>query len=133
LLKHDPQETDVGLATVHGLLRIDAGDRGLEKRTMQKILRQTETSKPFGHYHHAANDLADIYAWLNRPEEAVAWLEEAAATGFPCYSYFERDRALDPIRKHPRFVAFMRKLKPQWEYFKSTYGSNAKARSSDRQ
>jgi serine/threonine protein kinase/TolB-like protein/Tfp pilus assembly protein PilF len=133
LLKHDPQETDVTLAEVHTLLRIDAGERGFEERIRQKILDRAEPLKPFGFYRHAANDLADIYAWLNRPEEAVAWLEEAVATGFACYPYFERDRALDPIRKHPRFVAFMEKLKPQWEYFRSTYGSNFKARSSERQ
>jgi len=132
LLKHDPQETDVTLATLHSLLRIDAGERGFEKRMRQKVLKRTETLRPFAHYHHDANDVADVYARLNRPEEAVAWLEKAVATGFPCYPYFERDHALDPIRKHKRFVAFMLKLKPQWEYFKSTYGSNAKARNSDR-
>lgn len=131
LLKRDPQETDVGLATVHSLLRIDAGERGFESRIRQKILEQAEPLKPFGYYRHAANDLADIYAWLNKPEEAVAWLEEAVATGFPCYPYFELDRALDPIREHPRFVTFMQKLKPKWEYFKSAYGSNLKARSFD--
>jgi serine/threonine protein kinase/Tfp pilus assembly protein PilF len=133
LLNLDPQGTDVALATVHTLLRIDAGERGFEERVSQKILGRAGTLKSFGHYHHHTNELADIYGWLNRPEEAVAWLEETAATGFPCYPYFERDRALDPIRKHPRFVAFMQKLKPQWEYFKSAYGSNAKARSSEGQ
>jgi tetratricopeptide (TPR) repeat protein len=133
LLKLDPEGTDVAIATVHSVLRIDAGERGFAERMSQKILRQVETRKSFGHYHHDANFLADIYGWLNRPEEAVAWLEETAATGFPCYPYFERDRALDPIREHPRFVAFMQKLKPKWGYFKSAYGSNAKARSSERQ
>lgn len=113
------------------LLRIDAREPGIERR-LQKLIQQTSTMKSFGHYHHKANEIADIYGWLNRPQEAVTWLEETVATGFPCYPYFERDRALDPIRKDPRFIAFMAKLKPQWEYLKATYGANAKARSSDR-
>jgi hypothetical protein len=66
---------------------------------------------------------------LNEPEQAEAWIEETAATGFPCYPFLERDHALDPIREDPRFVAFMQKLKPLWEHFKSTYGSAAAARS----
>jgi tetratricopeptide (TPR) repeat protein len=121
LLKADPQEKNVWLVSIHTLLLADAGQgRETEKRIKEKILKQAEELKPYGHFHHVANLVADIYAQLNKPEQAVAWLEETAATGFPCYPFFEHDHALDPIRQHPRFVAFMQKLKPQWEYFKST-------------
>ena len=124
LLKADPQEKNVWLASIHTLLLADAGQgREAEKRINEKILKQAEELKPYGHFHHVANFVADIYAQLNKPEKAVAWLEETAATGFPCYPFFERDHGLDPIRQHPRFVVFIRKLKPQWEYFKSKYGS----------
>jgi TolB-like protein/DNA-binding winged helix-turn-helix (wHTH) protein len=119
--KADPQEKDVWLASVHTLLLADAGEgRGAEKRIKEKILKQGESLKRYGHFHHVANFVADIYAQLNKPEQAVTWLEETAATGFPCYPFFERDHGLDPIRQDPRFVAFMQKLKLQWEYFKST-------------
>lgn len=129
LLKADPQETDVVLASVHTLLLADAGHgREAEKRINEKILKQAEKMKPYGHFHHVANFVADIYAQLNKPELAVTWLEKTVATGFPCYPFFEHDRALDPIRQDARFVAFMQKLKPQWEYLKSTYGSNVKNR-----
>ena len=125
LLKSDPQEKDASLAVVHALLMIDAGDaRRAEEILNQKILRRAESLERYGHFHHLANDVADIYARLNRPEEAMTWLGETVSTGFPCYPYFERDRALDPIRKHPRFIAFMEKLKLQWDYFKSAYGTN---------
>ncbi len=128
-LKSDPQETeDLWLASVHTLLLADAGEgREAEKRIKEKILKQAERLKPYGHFHHTAYFVAVIYARLNKPEQAVAWLEETAATGFPCYPCFERGPGLDPIRQDPRFVAFMQKLKPQWEYFKSTYGSGATA------
>ena len=42
-----------------------------------------------------------------KADEAVRWLQEAAATGFPCYALFEIDPNLDPIRQDPRFQSFM--------------------------
>jgi len=134
LLKADPQEKFVYLACVHTLLLAEAGEsREAEKRIKGKILEQGESMKRYGHFHHVANLVADIYAQLNKPEQAVAWLEETAATGFPCYPFFERDPGLDPIRDNPRFVAFMQKLKPQWEYLRATYGSGATAPGRDNQ
>ena len=47
---------------------------------------------------------------MGRAEEAVGWLQEAASTGFPCYSLFERDPNLDPIRREPRFQALMAEM-----------------------
>jgi hypothetical protein len=58
---------------------------------------------------------------LTRPPR----VKKTAMSGFPCYPCFEHGPALGPIRQDPRFVAFMQKLKPQWEYFKATYGSGA--------
>jgi TolB-like protein/Flp pilus assembly protein TadD/predicted Ser/Thr protein kinase len=134
LLKADPQEKDVWVASVHTFLLADAGEgQEAEKRIKEQILKQGESLKRYGHFHHVANLVAGIYAQLNKPEQAVAWLEETAATGFPCYPFFERDHAFDPIRQDPRFVGFMQKLKPQWEYFKSTYGSATTARGSGNQ
>jgi len=123
MLKTDPQEKDVWTASIHTLLLADSG-RGeeAERRITEKLLRQGEGMKRFGHFHHVANLVADVYSLLGKPDLAVTWLEQTAATGFPCYPLFEHDRALDPIRQDPRFIAFMQKLKPQWEYYKHTYG-----------
>jgi tetratricopeptide (TPR) repeat protein len=102
LLKADPQERFVYLACIHTLLLADAGQGGeAEKRITEKVLKEGDSLKRFGHFHHVANLVADIYAQLNKPEQAVAWLEETAATGFPCYPLFEHDHALDPIRQGP--------------------------------
>ena len=49
-------------------------------------------------------------ARLRRAGEAVAWLREAAETGFPCYSLFARDPNLDPIRPDPEFRRFMAEM-----------------------
>ena len=59
---------------------------------------------------------------MNKPEEAITWLESAANDGFPCYVLFETDHNLDNLRQHPRFQALLTKLKQQWEYYKGVLG-----------
>jgi tetratricopeptide (TPR) repeat protein len=70
-------------------------------------LRQRNAANPS---HHAAYFAASALARMGRAEEAVGWLQEAASTGFPCYSLFERDPNLDRIRLDPRFKAFMTEM-----------------------
>ncbi|HVN92569.1 MAG TPA: winged helix-turn-helix domain-containing protein [Terracidiphilus sp.] len=123
LLAADPQEQFVFLAALHTLLLADAGQTRDAERHIPEILRQGESLKAYGHFHHLANFVAIIYAQLNKPDLAVSWLEKTAGTGFPCYPSFEKDRGLDPIRQNPRFVAFMEKRRSQWLTFKSTYGA----------
>jgi len=53
---------------------------------------------------------------MNKPEPAIKWLEAAAEDGFPCYPLFERDTNLDNLRQDARFVAFLAKLRLQWEH-----------------
>jgi len=67
-------------------------------------VRQRKAANPS---HHAAYFAASALARMGRAGEAVALLQEAASTGFPCYSLFERDPNLDPIRRDSRFQAFM--------------------------
>ncbi|MGI8813633.1 MAG: winged helix-turn-helix domain-containing protein [Pyrinomonadaceae bacterium] len=66
-------------------------------------------------YHHATYDIACINALLGNSAEAVKWLRETAATGFPSYPMFARDHYLDPIRQAPDFVQFMGEMKEQNE------------------
>ena len=67
-------------------------------------VRQRKTANPS---HHAAYFAAAALARMGKAEEAVGWLQEAAATGFPCYALFQIDPNLDPIRQDPRFQSFM--------------------------
>ena len=81
-----------------------------EPRHAQELiagLRKRTTANPS---HHAAYFAASALARMGRAEEAVAWLQEAASTGFPCYSLFERDPNLDPIRRDPHFQTFMAEM-----------------------
>jgi hypothetical protein len=57
---------------------------------------------------------------MNRPEEALRWLEVTADEGFPCYPLFEGDTNLDNLKKDPGFISFMAKQKQQWEHYNAT-------------
>ena len=67
-------------------------------------VRQRKTANPS---HHAAYFAAAAMARMRQAQEAVRWLREASATGFPCYALFEIDANLDPIRQDPAFQSFM--------------------------
>ena len=86
---------------------------------MDKIKLAIERGKGFGHFHHTAYYIACAYALMNKPEQAVKWLEAAADDGLPCYPLFGRDANLDSLRKDPRFVTFLAKQRQQWDRFKS--------------
>ena len=66
-------------------------------------------------YHHDVYAIACVYAMIGKTDEAVKWLRESAATGFPSYSAFERDRFLDRIRQSPQFIQFMADMKQLYE------------------
>ena len=74
----------------------------------EKIKSAVERGKGFGHFHHTAYHIACAYALMNKPEQAIKWLEVAAEDGFPCYPLFERDTNLDNLRQDPRFVSSWR-------------------------
>ncbi|HEU0049511.1 MAG TPA: hypothetical protein VFQ43_18130, partial [Nitrososphaera sp.] len=72
--------------------------------------------------HHSTYDAACIYALAGKSDEAVKWLKETAATGFPNYPLFARDPFLDRIRQAPEFVQFMAEQKAQWEKYRQEFG-----------
>jgi len=100
------------LASVNALLLAKAGK---VRETNNMIARAIEIGKGFGHFHHTSHNIASAYAALNKPDEAVRWLEAAADDGFPCHSYFEKDPNLERLHGHPRFVALMSTLHRQRE------------------
>jgi tetratricopeptide (TPR) repeat protein len=73
------------LPGVEALLAAESEPR--HARELIDGVRQRKAANPS---HHAAYFAASALARMGRAEEAVALLEEAASTGFPCYSLFER-------------------------------------------
>ena len=74
--------------------------------------------------HHDTYDAACIYALEGKSAEAVRWLNETAATGFPDYPLFEHDPFLDHIRKTPEFMHFLADEKTRWEKYRQEFGES---------
>jgi hypothetical protein len=113
-LKSNPRDEGGILTGVQGMLAASIGQPAAAEEKVQKAARM---GKEFGHFHHTAYAIASAYALMNKPEPAVKWLQAAVDDGFPCYPLFEKDPNLDPLRQDPAFVAFMAKLKRQWQYY----------------
>jgi DNA-binding winged helix-turn-helix (wHTH) protein/TolB-like protein/Tfp pilus assembly protein PilF len=61
--------------------------------------------------HHVAYSLGAAFAQLGEPDKSLAWLQQAADTGFPCSPWFERDTLLEPVRRDPRFARFLDRMR----------------------
>src|SRR6185369_6366297 len=101
------------------LQAVMAASAGQPRVAEEKIKFAIERGKGFGHFHHTAYHIACAYAIMNKPDEAIKWLESAADDGFPCYVLFQRDHNLDSLRQDERFKAFMEKTKEHWEKYKA--------------
>lgn len=75
--------------------------------------------------HHGAYGLGTAYAQLRDATTALRWLSQAAATGFACYPWYQRDPLLDPIRTDSDFAAFMGELRRSWEDTRAKYGGGS--------
>jgi serine/threonine-protein kinase len=116
-LKTYPTDQGGNVTSVKAMLLAKAG-KELEAEEM--IQRAVEIGKGYQHFHHTAYNIASAYAFMNKTEVAIKWLQNAADDGFPCYPLFENDAHLDSLRKDERFIAFMAKLKLQWEHYQAT-------------
>jgi TolB-like protein/DNA-binding winged helix-turn-helix (wHTH) protein/Flp pilus assembly protein TadD len=115
-LKDYPEDSG-GLFT--SLSAILAASAGKERKAQDEIKLAVERGKGFGHFHHTAYYIACAYSLMNKPEQAIKWLEAAAEDGLPCYPLFETDTNLNALRHDARFVTFLSKQKEQWEHYKT--------------
>jgi len=116
LKKYPQDEGGVG-TSVKAMMLAKAGK---SREAEAAIQRATEIGSGFGHFHHTAYNIASAYALMNQPAPAVEWLQNAADDGFPCYPLFASDTNLDSLRKDEQFIAFMTRLKQQWEHYQAT-------------
>ena len=103
-LRDYPEDNRGLLTSLQAMLAASAGQ---ERQAEEKISLAVKRGKGFGHFHHTAYHIACAYALMNKPAQALKWLEEAAANGFPCYPLFARDTNLDNLRQDARFIAFL--------------------------
>jgi non-specific serine/threonine protein kinase len=116
-LRDYPEDNGGLFTSVQALIAALVGE---ENKAEDKIRSAVDKGKGFGHFHHAAYNIACAYALMNKREQAIKWLQAAADDGFPCYPLFEREPYLDHLRQDSRFVSLMKRLKEQWDYYKAT-------------
>lgn len=116
LLRDYPEDTGGLFTSVQAVLAASAGE---ERMAEDRIKLAVERGKGFGHFHHTAYHIACAYALMNKPGQAIPWLEAAAEDGFPCYPLFERDTNLNNLRRDGRFVTLLAKLRQQWEHYRT--------------
>ena len=115
LLKDQPEDSGGLFTSVQALIAALDGEENTAER---KIRSAIEKGKGFGHFHHTAYNIACAYSLMNKPEQAINWLQAAADNGFPCYPLFDREPYLNPVREDPRFTTLMMRLKEQWTNYK---------------
>jgi serine/threonine protein kinase/tetratricopeptide (TPR) repeat protein len=115
--RQDPKDAGGAMNSAAAMLAASDGDRRKAEDLIRTALRGKE--KGFIHFHHTAYNIACAYALMNRPQQAIEWLQKAADDGLPCYSLFANDHNLDNLRQDPRFITFLAKQKEQWEYYKT--------------
>jgi eukaryotic-like serine/threonine-protein kinase len=114
LLKDYPEDSGGLFASLQALI---AASFGNNESAEEKIRLAIDRGTGFGHFHHTAYNIACSYAIMNKPEQAIRWLQAAAEDGFPCYPLFDHDANLTNIRQEPGFINLMENLRQQWEYY----------------
>jgi len=118
LLAEYPDDDGALFISMQAVLAASAGEEGKAQASIQSAI---ETGKGFGHFHHAAYHIAIAFAYMDKAEQAVEWLEFAARDGFPCYPLFENDPNLDNIRQDARYIDSMAKLNRQWSGYQAMF------------
>jgi hypothetical protein len=100
---------------------VSAASAGEERKAPERIELAIQTAKWFGHFHHAAYQIAVAFALLYYAKQPVEWLEFAATDGFPCYPLFQNDGNLDSLRQDARYINFMANLNRQWTAYQPLF------------
>lgn len=116
-LRDFPEDTPGTLASMQAVILAAAGERAQAEEKIKVAAGKERDSIQF---HHTAYNIGVAYALMNKPDQAMRWLQEAAEDGFPCYPVFERDPNLNNIRQDRRFILFITNLKKEWDYYQST-------------
>jgi len=77
-------------------------------------------------YHHAAYDIACIYALEGKSADAVKWLRESAVWGYHLYPRYTRDAFLDRIRQSPEFVQFLAEMKAENDRYRQEFSQGVR-------
>jgi TolB-like protein len=105
--------------STQALLRAVRGDFRAAEADVPIVLAKHPLKDPI--YHHAAYDIACIYALEGKSAEAVKWLRESAVWGFHLYPRYTRDPYLNRIRQSPEFVKFLAEMKAENDTYRREF------------
>ena len=83
-LSRNPQDEGGAVSSVKAMILAKAGE---ERQAEDAIQQAIAAGRDYGHFHHTAYNIASAYALLNRPDQALKWLEVTAEDGFPVTPY----------------------------------------------
>jgi hypothetical protein len=101
------------------LLLAAKGDFRAAEAEIPLIIKEHPLKDPL--YHHAAYDIACVYALEGKSAEAVKWLREAAESGYQLYPRYLRDAYLNRIRQSPEFIQFLAEMKTQNDKYRQEF------------
>ncbi len=98
---------DPGIVSLRAMLH---ARRGEEEQALACVRQSLDVPISLGHAHHTYYQVACVYAVLGDVDKALAWLEQSADTGNPCWPFFKVDPHLDRLRQHTRFQDLVARL-----------------------
>ena len=101
------------------LLLAAQGDFHAAEAQVPNILATHPHKDPVSH--HAAYDIACVYALEGKSAEAVKWLRESAVSGYHLYPRYTRDAFLDRIRQSPEFIRFLAEMKAENDRYRHEF------------
>jgi serine/threonine protein kinase len=114
------KQPDHGMVpSTNALLLAAQGDFHAAEAQVPIILARHPLKDPL--YHHAAYDIACVYALEGKSAEAVKWLRESAVSGFHLYPRYTRDAFLDRIRQSPEFIRFLVEMKAENDRYRHEF------------
>jgi hypothetical protein len=113
------QPKAIGLPPLRALLFAVEGKFQAAEAEIPNVLGRHPLKDPL--YHHAAYDIACIYALEGKSADAVKWLREAAVSGYHLYPRYTRDVFLDRIRQSPEFARFLAEMKAENERYRREF------------
>ena len=90
------------------------GDGAEARALLERAEFSAESFEEQSHLHHAYYAVGAAHARLGNRDEALRWLEKAAAEGYPSWPKFARDSDLAPLAGDPRFAALLARLEADW-------------------
>lgn len=114
--KRFPEDHGGLFASMRAVIEAADGNRSEAERAIAVAI---EKGRGYGHFHHTAYHIACAYALLNRPDEAVNWLEDAANNGFLNYPMYAQDPNFENIRQNERYKRFLETVRKQVERYQA--------------